>query len=788
MKQKKYRVPQPAGVVPGPRGTKLILFLSMLSGACGLAYEIIYVRIFSSYFGDGFLVTAVTLAALFLGISAGAWQSHRYLRYLAFIEITIGLYAFLIGGTIRTFGFDIVTAGGVSVYVSGLKIFVLLVIPAFLIGTCIPLFARYAQRDTDSAGGAFAAVYGLYNLGAFSAVVIIEFYLFRTVGLSLTAGLIGLANLAIGTTLLLTHASEKLSRSRIETEASLELKTTAALFIASFASGIFQLYVLRVSYSIFGPLHENFATILTSVILGVATGSLVSTRWKISMRMALLSCLAAILGFIWLLQPFIHTWSYLASLPADGGTQTVVKFLLLLLYPFPTFVALGTLVPVAVRVQPKQADGNAGRLLAVSSLANGLGSLFMLVVLYQYLSLPILGLLVAALFLLAAATVKLELPAPGPAVGAALLLIGIGFSAFTLWPATELALGYRTVSDHKQFRLRKADFKDSLEYKAFGQDASIISFKSGIRTLMLNGYLSLTFSRERKAELYEMIVGASPALFGKDAQSAMVFGLGSGVTGGATASIYPDTRIVEVNPAMFNIPPHFKEENGDLMNSSGATVALEDGILSLLATPQTYDAIVNTVTSPHYYSASKLYTAEFYDLVLSRLKPGGVYSSWFDLRIARDGVSIMLNTLEEKFAGCRYFLLSRGYFNVVCGKEQLTYQSTRVVEERTEGSHINRYLRRNGFSRDLAEIMGDLEMDFSNDFFSRTRTDLNHLDLPAIEFVVSRPADRTTAMEVLNDVVERNVEFRRKISFGAADLRQVCATIKQMSLLAPSGC
>lgn len=227
-----------------PRGqSNLIPLLATLSGACGLAYEILYIRLFTNYFGDSFLVTGVTLCTVFLGIAFGAWVSSQFLRLLWIVEAFIGLYAFGAGWALSNWGFEIAAWGG-SPLLNAVKLGLLLGLPAFLIGTCVPLFAAYARFTTIDAASVFARVYGLYNLGAFLSVLAIEFALFRMLGLQQTLILIGCLNLSVAAALLV-QGHHKLSGNSTPPTARLSFHVVVALALASFASGVFQLLMLR---------------------------------------------------------------------------------------------------------------------------------------------------------------------------------------------------------------------------------------------------------------------------------------------------------------------------------------------------------------------------------------------------------------------------------------------------------------------------------------------------------------------------------------------------------------
>lgn len=761
-----------------------IALLAALSGACGLAYEILYIRLFTNYFGDSFLITGVTLSAVFLGLSFGALLSAHFLRWLGAIEIAIGAYAFSAAWGLSERGFEVAAWGGTPM-LNALKLGLMLGVPAFLIGTCVPLFAAYAHRAAADRRPVFSRIYGLYNFGAFLSVLAIEFVLFRTVGLKATLSLIGGLNLFVGAALL-WQGHHKGPSGESGFRPRLDRRIALALFLASFASGVFQLFMLRLSFALFGPLNENFAILLAAAIFGVALGAAlaISARPRLG---DILPWLALLMLMIVIAVPgVIALWARVAGGDLSDGGELLAKALLLGGLPLPAFVLFGTLVPLAVTAQDEAGAAQAGPLLAVSSLGNGLGALAMFVFLYRLLEMPGIAFTCAALLGFATliwSTTSLAHLLRGGVIAASLVFAGL-----QSWPQVELFLGYRTLMQEDEIAWRKRSFEDAVVYKAYDQNATLVRFADASSALVLNGYRSLSFGPGSKAELHEVIVGATPALFSKQTGRALVFGLGSGITGGATARLYEKTRIVEINPAMLHMPQHFEVENHGVMHRPGVEVALEDGISTLLTEPDLYDAIVNTVTSPQYYSAAKLYTRDFYTIVKSRLATGGVYSSWFDVNIDQDGIAIMLNTLEASFAQCRYFLLTGGYFNVVCSDAPLVYQPSAIVGQRLAGTDIDTLFARFGFGDGMRANMAALELDFGWRFYARGTEALNTLDHPAIEFVVARERDASDAMARLGEMIAANIEFQRRTAFGSDAWRGNCRVLSRMSGLAFSGC
>ncbi|PWE34105.1 hypothetical protein DDZ14_02820 [Maritimibacter sp. 55A14] len=770
----------------GSKPVFLVPFLAALSGSCGLAYEIILARLFSNYFGDNFLMSGIILSGVFFGVAFGAWQSGRFSWSLAGIEITIGLYAFGMVTAFSYWGFAIVSLGAAPL-VNATKLILLLGLPSFLIGTCVPLFSAYARNSAQPDGAVFTRIYGLYNLGAFLSLLVIEFALIRHAGLQVTGYVIAGLNLMIGAGLLWSRAAPPLSRP-VEKAAPYVWRLLMALFLASLASGVFQLFVLRLSFSVFGPLNENFAITLASAIAGIALGAWIALRGRIVFQDVLLMISAALLIFLVFVPAFIDVWGRVRDASSSDTFELVAKVVLLGGFPLPVFILFGSLVPLAARAHPGDPVALSGPLLAVSSFGNGAGVLVMYCLLHPYLPLPMIAVVLVGLSASAWLLAVGKRPRLATMLGAACIGATLIFAGVRNWPGVELLLGYRVLASREQLDHGLKTYRSSDTYRAFDQSASVVSFNDGTQALLFNGYRSLTFGPNSKSELHEVTVGATPAMFSGRTGTALVLGLGTGITAGATARIFDHTRVVEINPAIFEIPKHFSSENRGIMTRGSAEIILDDGISMLMQDDHVYDAIVNTVTSPRYYSASKLYTRDFYDIVKTRLADHGVYSGWFDLTIDQDGISIMLNTLEASFEHCRYFVLSSSYFNAVCSDAPLIYRSTTALGDRLAGQGFDEMFRKYGFPDGFGRTMSALEVSFSDGFFARNSAILNTLDLPAIEFVVARQPDKHRTGEILAQTILANIEFQRKSSFGNRQWRANCRTISRMSQLAFKGC
>ena len=93
---------------------------------------------------------------------------------------------------------------------------------------------------------------------------------------------------------------------------------------------------------------------------------------------------------------------------------------------------------------------------------------------------------------------------------------------------------------------------------------------------------------------------------------------------------------------------------------------LDDAITFLNRSQNKYDLILSTVTSPIYFSSSKLYSKDFFELVKKNLSDDGMFVFWFDGRVNKVGQKILYQTLKETFGFCNLAYMRGGYTQVLC--------------------------------------------------------------------------------------------------------------------------
>jgi tetratricopeptide (TPR) repeat protein len=115
----------------------------------------------------------------------------------------------------------------------------------------------------------------------------------------------------------------------------------------------------------------------------------------------------------------------------------------------------------------------------------------------------------------------------------------------------------------------------------------------------------------------------------RNVRDCLVIGLGAGFTVGSVLS-YPVENLTcaEIEPAVYRAATWFSRINGRATEDPRVRMVFDDGRHFLAAHPGLYDAIISEPSNLYVAGMANLYTREFYELALSRLKPGGIFSQW----------------------------------------------------------------------------------------------------------------------------------------------------------------
>jgi predicted membrane-bound spermidine synthase/thioredoxin-like negative regulator of GroEL len=652
----------------------LLAFLLLISGLCGISYEVLYGRILGNLVGDQFAVSASILLTFLLGIGFGTLFAHRLWRHLWLLEGAIGLCGVVLAlstGPLDRLLFSLPMASA-GLFATLAICVAILIVPAFLIGTSLPIFAGYTSCLTS--GLVFARTYAIYNFGAAITVLLIEFWLIRALGIRNATFCIAGFN-AFVAIVLLTAFDELRSQAPMPSRTRGIRYTPSqlvALGLASVASAIFQLLMIKLAESLYGPFRETFALVLCLILLGIALGSTLARSRPITFRFVLL---ANLVGLVWLLGGFVFmAQNYAALYPtADSYVDSVLLklFSLALVMGLPA-LTFGATIPALITDQ-HDISKESGQLLFVSSLANAFGFLLMAFVLHERFDYGVLVLIIAALVSVALVVHEPKLDRRLPLV--ALLLLAAVYAHRYSWDEDLLYLGYTTFHSAEDLEEDREAFEFPEKFKG-AQDVFSILWFNGKPYFYINGYISIPLRSPS-----EKIVGALASHFAPRADRALVLGVGSGATAATVGLLFDHTDAIEINQVVLDNLFRMKEYNFDIESNPRVNLVHGDAIRYAKASREKYSLIINTVTTPLYFSSSKLYTLDFLEAIRGRLEPDGVYVTWVDSRVGERGLDIMLKTLGSGFDHCSLAYIKAAYYLLMCSQVPVQVHQPRLVAD-----------------------------------------------------------------------------------------------------------
>jgi len=412
-----------------PRINLIILLFLLISGSCGLVYEILWLKMLNLVIGSTVFAAATVLSAFMGGLALGSYLAGRFgrkitnpIRIYALLEGGIGLYALalpvLIAGSEPLFRY-IYQEFGPSYYAFGLlRFFVcgsLLLIPTALMGATLPVLSRWAVDDSATLGRNIGLLYGVNTFGAVLGCSLAGFVLIPALGITWTVYGAAMLNLAVciaalglaknsalkepadaGTARIGTgkshsgmqesKANQDISDAIPEDPPPAARVVMAAIGLSGMAALIYQTSWTRVIALSIGSSVYAFSLIVAAFISGLALGSLLAAAFidRIRNLPVCLALLQAAIGLTALALvpalgrlPVILAESVFTSSNSFANIHLAGFAVIFVLILIPTLM-MGAALPLAVKICTRDAGQVArffGSVYAVNTLGAILGSL-----------------------------------------------------------------------------------------------------------------------------------------------------------------------------------------------------------------------------------------------------------------------------------------------------------------------------------------------------------------------------------------------------------------------------
>jgi spermidine synthase len=629
--------------------------LLFLSGAAALVYQTLWVKQLALIVGVDVYAVTTAISAFFAGLGIGgalfgrrADLAVRPLRLFAALEAGTGALAF--GATVALANAAPAFVGLESVArpLAWALLFLAIGLPALLMGGTLPALVRAVAPAEAGVGRSSGNLYAANTAGAICGALAATFLLVPSLGVrGSAAAAAGLNFMAAA----LAIAMDRRSKSRVPAGNSLVAaprRVSLALGLYALAGGVALGYEVVWTQAIVQFLSTRafaFTVVLSTYLIGLFLGSALWSGFadRLKRPWLVFGGLIAAAGFSallllaaigpWLPQAqewlgrvvFTATGSELLRMCARFATASSVVVLL------PT-ILLGAAFPVAVRLAggAERIGRDLGAVLALNTAGGIAGTLLTGFVLIPILGLVhTLGALAAAASMIGAIAIARDTNFRRPAfAGAIALVLATGVVA-ALVPGDLLA---GQLIKARGGRLVFYEETPGGTVAVIEQSAPQGSF----RRLYIQG---VSNSGDAMPSLrYMRLQALLPLLIHRgEPRSALVIGLGTGITAGALLAYDSlDRRVVaELLPAVVRAASNFKG-NYSVTTDPRVTLRLADGRRELLRSSDAYDLITLEPPPPSAAGVVNLYSRDFYALARGRLNPDGLLAQWLPLPTQND--------------------------------------------------------------------------------------------------------------------------------------------------------
>jgi spermidine synthase len=685
--KKTSRPPAPVPA-PAPSHEGVLRLIFVVSGCAALIYEVVWLHLLRLVLGASALSVGIVLAAFMGGMFLGSLLFARYvrdryhpLRVYALLELGIGVFGLLMPivlPAVRYIYVGLFGYGAMGIALRAVIATVLLIPPTALMGATLPALARRYSPGRRGMS-ALAGLYAANIVGAVLGSLLSAFYLlavwdvwvatFTAVGLN---ALIGLYALRLAG-LIPPRMHDRVTRTTPEAAPVLtraERDVLGIVYVGTALSGFTalgaQVIWTRLLTLLFGATVYAFAIILAVFLAGMGLGSALAAyllrrgqnalrgfAWSQFLLVPTLFVGGTILARV---LPFASLQSY-AWMPVAAREGTHVLHAMAVV--FPSAMLWGMSFPFALAAagashsDTGRSSGNVYAANTIGAIAGSLGVSFWAIPQFGTrwsAQLLAVGASVSAALLVWAANSRARSAVRQGRRQAAwlspTLVLAAGFAAAAFLPGLS-----RVFLAHGRY-IFWVDPRDQYPYVSEGAASTVAVH------IAPDGYSHFHVSGRVEASnnpndlRTERLIGHLSAIPHPKPESVLVVGLGGGITAG-TLALYPEVKrivICEIEPRVVGAARRFSKENYNVLSDPRVQIVFDDARHFLATTREKFDIITSDPIHPWVRGNSILFSREYYAIVKSRLKPGGIATQWVPLYETNElAIRVQLHTFMEAF-------------------------------------------------------------------------------------------------------------------------------------------
>lgn len=776
--------------------------LFFFSGAGGLVYEVVWMRLLVDVFGATSLAVTTVLAAFMAGLALGSYafgrladRALRSLRVYGLLQLGIGLVAFAVPLLVhlaeRFYPSMPDTVTGNFWLLSLIRFgwcTLILIVPTTLMGGTLPVLTKWSVRTGLSVGRGAGILYAINTFGAVLGAAAGGFFLIPRLGLSTSTAIAAGVNLIIGAVILASAgrapgaepSAPSVARegragprpapapepprapSRPIGRPEMPSALILLLFgVAGFCSLAYEVLWTRVLVVFMPSTTFAFTTMLTTFLLGIAVGSAVVTRFVDRLRSPAFALglveagiAAGALATLTTFGRFPDLASSLVVGPASWSRVITGQFLLAFVIMIVPTLLMGAAFPLVARIRTadlKAAGRTVGSVYASNTVGSILGSFVAGFVLIPTLGIQrsivliAVGNLAVALVAFARSSVatrpRISAAATAVALAVALTLIAPFGIPVALSPVIE---GFM-------------DGDSNVVFYDEGMTATVTVIEhpgQGVQGFFIDRWPVVGTSHDGMRTV--KLLAHLPIAAAAGARDIAIVGYGMGMTAW-TIALHPDVEridVVELSEGVVEASRFFESVNHNVLEDPRVHLVVGDGRNYLAMTDDRYDVISCDPIHPTLGSGA-LYTRDFFELMRDHLKPGGAAVQYLPFhKLSRTDFAMLIRTFRSVFPHGTVWNGS-GHGVLLGTLEPTVFDIDRLERMNAESPELAAELGRWGFA-DPADLLSCYLLDEEGAAELAGTGPVNTDDSPIIEFSEPRSHGRNTVIENLRAVLERN--------------------------------
>src|SRR5215471_6036119 len=706
--------------------SSILYVIFFLSGATGLVYEVIWVRLTGLVFGNTSHAISTVLGAFMAGLALGSWKlgqkadrAPNPLRIYGLLEIGIGISAALVPLVFRVL--DSVyreiaptvssVPGGAGMIWFGAS-FIVLITPTFLMGGTLPVLTRFFTERLDEVEGKVGVLYALNTFGAAAGSLLAALVLIPGIGNIRTTLIIATINVAIGlfAVWMSNRAEGRVIEGARERQATMTIKAEEirssnpasdrlvlmTLAVSGLVSMMYEVSWTRALSAMIGSSTYAFSIMLVTFLIGIALGSSIISRRKPQANLHLLGLMqlgVAVGGVIFLVGYRAAPYALLSMIRALYYTFPAIltiQFILCAGLMIFATLCMGATFPVASQLYSSKftvLGRSIGNIYSVNTVGAIIGSLVA-----GFALMPVVGtertILVGLFFnsamaLLLLTEAKSGRLAQGIAVGL-LLVATVSMRGGVFWKPDLMDRGILVYS-------KALDARPELTMNEHYEDTDVVYFKEGnnatISVRKGENYLALRTNGKVDASnrddmITQLTVGWLPGFYHPNPKDALVIGYGSGVTVGAVTAIKEIENIdcIEIEQAVFGAGRWFSEINRKSYENPRVHLTFNDARNYMNMTRKKYDIIISEPSNPWIAGVASLFTSEFYDRAAEVLNSGGIFAQWIQLyELDPEDLRMVLYEVQRKFPEVSVWVTDSDLI-IIATREKQSLNTARIAQ------------------------------------------------------------------------------------------------------------